>query len=223
MRKLIKRFASLFLIPLTQWYLKKERTFKYKNLTIRVLPGVFHPGLFYSTRFLLEYLSELALAGKTLLELGCGSGIISITASQAGAIVTSSDLSGRALENTALNASQNTVTLNLINSDLFDHIIGRYDYIIINPPYYAKHPVTEAELAWHCGENFEYFEKLFRQLPRHVHTSSYVVMVLTRGCDIKTIFNIANRNGITPKLIREKTVLFDGRDYLYSLKVNSFV
>jgi release factor glutamine methyltransferase len=223
MRRLAKRLASLVLIPLTQWYLQKERTYRYKEIFLKVFPGVFHPGFFYSTKFLLRYLSELSLNGKSVLELGSGTGLISITAAKAGALVTASDLSSLAIENTIENAKLNHAVIQTIHSDLFDRVVGKFDYIIINPPYYAKEVTNEAELAWNCGKDFEYFKKIFGQLAKHIHSHSAILMVLTKGCDLSAIFSLATSAGFSFELLREKKVFFDGKDYIYSIKSNSSV
>ena len=107
MRKILKRIVSPILVPFVRWYLRKERKFVYDGITTCIFPGVFHPGFFHSTKFILSYLTDKDLAGKSFLELGCGSGLVSIVAAKAGGNVTSSDLSLRALENTKHNANLN--------------------------------------------------------------------------------------------------------------------
>ena len=222
MRKYVKHLAARILVPLTRWYLRKQRSYTYHKIEVKVAAGVFHPGFFYSTKFILEHLEQLPLSGKTLIELGCGSGLISISAARAGAHVTSSDLSPAAIENTKYNAAHNNIKLHVVHSDLFENIKGKFDYVIINPPYYAKDALNEEQLAWHCGKNFEYFQKLFLQLRDHIHEASSVIMVLTKGCDLESIFSIASKAGFTFQLLAEKNVLFDGKDYLYRIKANSF-
>jgi len=219
MRKFFKRCISLVLVPATQWYLRKERTYTYHDVTVKVFPGVFHPGLFYSTKFLIDFLITQPIQGKSLLELGCGTGLISIVCAKRGALVTSSDISKTAVKNSEINVSANQVSVDIIQSDVFDNLgEKKNDWIIVNPPYYAKSPSNESELAWHCGENFEYFQKLFKNLGRHIHPGTNTIMVLTLGCELKKIFDIARTNGFQFELVDERNVLFDGKDFLYRIK-----
>ena len=225
MRKWLKRIVSFFLVPFTRWYLRKKRNYAYKGIPISVFPGVFHPGLFSSTNFILTFLEDKLLKNSTLLELGCGTSLISIVAAKDGALVTACDLSLTALKNAEHNIRQNRATVQLIHSNLFDAIEkNTFDWIIINPPYYAKVVRNEEDLAWHCGEDFQYFQKLFSTLRDYMHTNTQVIMVLTLGCERDKIFEIAKRHLFVFELIGEKNVLFDGKDFLYRIThVNSTV
>jgi release factor glutamine methyltransferase len=221
MRKIFKRIVSPILVPLIRWYLRKERRFVHNGLTTYVFPGVFHPGFFHSTRFILSYLTDKDLVGKSFLELGCGSGLVSIVAAKAGGNVTSSDLSLRALENTKHNANLNNVFLKIVYSDLFDNIDKtQFDWIVINPPYYARKPESEQDLAWYCGENFEYFQKLFASLNDYMRSASQVIMVLTKGADVKAIEAIANKYTFDLELLKKNPVFFDEMDFLFRIKSN---
>ena len=68
-RRSLKHLASLVMIPAVRWYLRKERKYTYNGITAVVLPGVFHPGLFSSTTFVLDFLKTQNLEGKTFREL----------------------------------------------------------------------------------------------------------------------------------------------------------
>jgi release factor glutamine methyltransferase len=222
-RKSFKHLASLIMVPAVRWYLRKERAYKYGAINIKVSPGVFHPGFFSSTKFILNYLNQQQLLNNTLLELGCGSALISIVAAKKGAIVTASDLNHKATANAERNAVQNNASVNVVHSDLFKNIEKKFfDWIIINPPYYARTPQNEDQLAWFCGEHFEYFHNLFKSLKDYSQENTQVIMVLTKGCDVQKIIEIANAHGFTFELLQEKNVIFDEKDFLYKITKNQF-
>lgn len=215
---LFKKVVSFFLVPATRWYLRRPRGYTYNGVDIVVQPGVFHPGLFYSTKFLLEFLREQSLAGTSLLELGCGSGLISVMCARAGAKVTAVDLSRTAVKNAQANAVSAGVPIEVLHSDLFSQLGEQaFDWIIINPPYYANAVQSEAELAWHCGEAFEYFSRLFVTLGDHCHAGTRVVMVLSQDCALNRIFAIAAEYGFEFVLLREKHVWLDGKNFIYQV------
>lgn len=202
---------------LAKIYTAKEREFSYKNIKVKVRPGVFHPGLFISTKILLDFVSDLELENKTFLELGAGSGIISILASKKGAIVYASDISSTAVENIKINAEVNNETISVFKSDLFENLPAmEFDYIVINPPYYKKDPKIEAEFAWYCGQNHEYFARLFDSLVNHINNNSKVFMILSEVCDIDVITQIGKDRKFLWELIHRKSVLGE-KNYIYNL------
>jgi release factor glutamine methyltransferase len=202
-----------------QWYLSKPRDFKYRDINITVSPGVFHPGFFFSTQLILEFLATQGLKGKKFLELGSGSGLISIYASKKGADVTATDINKKAVKNTTVNSVKNQVKITAIESDLFDNIpVAAFEWIVINPPYYPVNPKTEEEHAWNCGEHHQYFERLFASIAKYVNSNSKILMILSDVCDLHKIFSIADANGFSFEKIMERKVWADGRNYLYWVK-----
>lgn len=218
MRKALLQLLKRPLKAGVKWFLSRPRTFRHEGLVINVSPGVFHPGFFFSTKILLQYLSNQSLNGKTFLELGCGSGVISIFAAKKGAQVTASDINTKAVKDTTHNALVNGVTIQVVHSDLFAKIDQRFEWIVINPPYYPAQPKQEEEYAWYCGEAHEYFEMLFGDLQKFTYPESKVLMILSDVCNIEAIFSIARRNGLRFEKILEKNVWADGRNYLFWIK-----
>ena len=198
-------------------YTRKEREFSYNDISVKVLPGVFHPGLFISTKVLLNFVNTLKFEGKTFLELGAGTGIISILAAKKGAVVYASDISSKAVENVKLNAAKNNVQINIFTSDLFNNIPDmQFDYIIINPPYYSRDPGEEEEYAWFCGSNFEYFKSLFNSLSNYISKDSKVFMILSEVCDIQKIKSIGMENEFIWKL-KMKKQFWGEKNYIFEI------
>lgn len=215
MKAALKHIVARTYKPLLVRYLSKTRMYKYGNIRLEIPPQVFHPGFFFSTQVLLNYISQLPLKNKTFLEPGCGSGLISIYAAGKGATVTATDINPIAIEFLQKNSLQNRAGLTIIESDLFTNIPQQpFDIIAINPPYYKKRPVTPADYAWFCGENGEYFENLFSSLNKYMHENSEVLMVLFDECDMVMIENNALKNGFelrcmyTHKNLLEKNFIF---------------
>jgi len=200
LKKGLRYIVSKFYKPFLQFYLRKRRPFHYKGLQIYVEPGVFHPGFFFSSKVMLNFLNTLSLKGLKVLEIGAGSGILSLYCAKNGAIVTTCDISTKACENTKSNQDLNGLHLQVIHSDLFSAIPPQtFDLVLVNPPYYKKNPGNEAEYAWYCGEQGEYFERFFKGLDSFIHKSSSVYMVLFDGVDLQMIETIGKKNNFTCK------------------------
>ncbi len=194
-----RSFKSLLfkiIYPILAKYLASERRYRYRDVEVRVPPGVFHPGLFFSTRILLDYLETLPVAGKRVLELGAGSGLIALRCARRGASVTASDISTTAVEAIRANARRNGRELTVIHSDLFAAIPRQaFDLIVINPPYFPRTPLRESQYAWFCGENFEFYRRLFPEMRGYLHRNSRVLMILSEDCRIDHILSLARENG----------------------------
>jgi release factor glutamine methyltransferase len=196
MRNFIKKITHPFFKFGLNLYYSKPREYCYEEICVKVHPNVFPPHLTFSTKILLDFIKPIDLKGKTFLELGCGSGIISLLASKKGAVVFSSDINQTALNYLDTNAVKNNLLVTTFFSDLFESIPNStFDYIIINPPYYPKKPKNIKENAWFCGEHFEYFEKLFYQL-QNIECNN-IFMILSQDCAIENIKSISNKNNFS--------------------------
>lgn len=217
MKTLIKRIISPLLQKASAEYLKKPRRYSYRGVSVWVEPTVFPPFLTISTKLLLQFLETLDVKGKAFIELGCGCGVISILAAKNGADVTAVDINDTALDALRKNALDNAVNVEILHSDLFENLHRRaFDFIFINPPYYPKNPQSMAEKAWFCGENFEYFEHLFAQLPAFLTSNNETYMILSEDCAVDKIKAIALQNEMAFELIQEKKVVAE-TNYIFRI------
>jgi 16S rRNA (guanine1207-N2)-methyltransferase len=79
----------------------------------------------------------------SLLDLGCGYGCLGIVLGKSYDLaVTMADINPRAIQYAKRNAAHNHFTCDMVESDCYANIPGRFDTIVINPPIHAGKVVT---------------------------------------------------------------------------------
>ena len=80
-----------------------------------------------------------AVAGRRVLDVACGSGLVAIAAARAGAAhVTANDVDGYALAATALNATANGVTVDVVGGDLLAGDGGDAEVVLAGDVFYDR-------------------------------------------------------------------------------------
>ena len=97
--------------------------------------GVFSKkGMDFGTRTLLENLDYENMHGK-ILDFGCGYGSIGIVVSKITNLeVDMLDINKRSVELARENSKLNKVKTNVFESNIYENVTNKYDYIISNPP-----------------------------------------------------------------------------------------
>ncbi len=141
---------------------------------------VYPPG--DDTMLLLESID--VVKGEEILEMGCGSGMICIHCAAVGAEVTAVDVNENAVRCTLQNARRNGVRVNVVLSDLFSSISGKYDQIIFNPPYLPGHETDPLALSWSGGEGgVEVLDRFLRDSPRFLEPGGRITVVVSSRMD----------------------------------------
>jgi ribosomal protein L11 methyltransferase len=105
------------------------------DLVVLVDPGrTFGSGSHPSTRQVLELLLDLPVAGARVLDVGCGSGVLAVTAARLGAAeVTGIDIDPASPVTTAVNARLNGVDASVMASTTpLADVAGRFDLVLAN-------------------------------------------------------------------------------------------
>ena len=122
--------------------------------------------------------------GEKILEIGCGSGVVSIHCARHGCSVTSGDINPKAVELTRKNAELNGVCIDVKETDVYSNIEGRFDTILFNLPYL---PVDEEGLlakAWSGGpDGLGPLPELLKGAPEHLNPNGRVVVVISSLMD----------------------------------------
>jgi methylase of polypeptide subunit release factors len=179
-----------------------------------VPPTVFHPRYFFTSKFMAEFLKRQDFDGKRVLDLGCGSGILSLVAASAGARVTSIDINPSAVTATRTNAQLNSLAeqISAREGDLVDSLDldeGSFDCIISNPPYYPGDPLTMSERAFKGGLKNEFMSRLAPALPRLLHAQGSLLVVLSSDVDAQQLLGPFEGSGFSVRTLEIKKLTFE--------------
>jgi|TARA_B110000914_G_C15471418_1_gene450854 release factor glutamine methyltransferase len=119
-----------------------------------------------------------------VLEIGSGTGIISIHLAKKGYQVTAIDLNPKAVEATKFNARNNNVNIEVLEGNMFDPVKSRkFDLIVSNPPYLPptdEYNDPELALAVEGGPTgSEFTISLLTQAKKYLNPNGSIYMILS--------------------------------------------
>lgn len=161
----------------------------------------------YETEYLIELtlkeIKKMNLANPKILDLCTGSGAIGLTLKSLlpSSEVTLSDISKDALMVANKNKNELNLDVNIIESDLFKNIPGKFDVIISNPPYVMtnetlpKDVLYEPHLALYSGpKGIDHIEEIFKNIKSHLNNKYLIALEINEKSEtditnlIKTYF-----------------------------------
>lgn len=161
----------------------------------------------YETEYLIELtlkeIKKMNLADPKILDLCTGSGAIGLTLKSLlpSSEVTLSDISKDALMVANKNKNELNLDVNIIESDLFKNIQGKFDVIISNPPYVMtnetlpKEVLYEPHLALYSGpKGIDHIEEIFKNIKSHLNNKYLIALEINEKSEpditnlIKTYF-----------------------------------
>ena len=122
--------------------------------------------------------------GEKVLEIGTGSGIVSIQCALNGADVVCGDINPRAVALARRNAAANGVDIDVRETDVYSNIEGRFDTIVVNLPYLPVEDEGELAKAWSGGpDGLGPLPRLLEGAPEHLLPDGRVVVVVSSLMD----------------------------------------
>ncbi len=189
--------------------LKQIRIEQVQGRSLVVTPGVFNPVLFFSSSVLAELLESEALSPKeaSVLDLGCGTGVLSVIAASNGEKVVATDLNPQAVRCTRINAILNGVEkrVTVRQGDLFEPVRGEsFDVVLFNPPYFGGRPRDTFETSFRSDDMATRFAA---GLPLHLKPDGFALLVLSsRGVGEDFLENLL-ANGLGYEAVAEKDLV----------------
>ena len=146
--------------------------------------------------------------GEKALEMGCGSGIISLHMAKTGALVTAVDTDERAVEATRNSASMNGLEIRVVRSDLFEAVTDRFDLIVFNPPYLRGEVRGQEDLCWAGGEDGVRLTARFLDETRaHLESRGRILLLISDDMEPEALGRALT--GWNVETVASKTLFFE--------------
>jgi methylase of polypeptide subunit release factors len=199
------------------------RTTRAAGFRLRVRPTVFHPRYFLSSEYFAEYIDGLDLKGKSVVDVGTGSGILALAAARAGAAsVLAVDINPNAVlsaqENAELNGFGDRVSA--ARMDLLSEVPPQptFDVILSSPPKHAGEPRDLADKGWHAGPQYRNVAGLFAQARARLKPDGCVYVMVSSDSDLDLLGRLINEAGFRARLILERSFYIESM-LLYELRL----
>ena len=118
------------------------------------------------------------------MEMGCGSGIISMHLAKTGCLVTAADVDPEAVRNSEENSRANGLKVRTLLSDLFSAVEGEFELIVFNPPYLRGSVREQEDLCWAGGRSgLEVTIEFLRGAGEHLAPGGRVIVLVSSDAD----------------------------------------
>ena len=132
------------------------------------------------------------LDSKNVLDMGCGSGIISLAAASKKAKCKAVDINPEAVKSSNENFRLNGIDAKAIESNLFEMLDKgeKYDIIFFNPPYYNYEPRDDFERAFGGGKDYRVIRDFLQQSKNYLAKDGYICLITSSDMGIDTMLSI---------------------------------
>ena len=139
------------------------------------------------------------LEGKHVLDMGCGSGVVSIFAASKGAICFAVDVNPMGAKAAMQNALRNGLSRNVeaLESNLFQKMDPekKFDIMFFNPPYFKGIPKNNFEHAFKGGDNYEVIRTFIIDSKKFLNPEGEIYFITSSDMDIKLLEGMFTANG----------------------------
>jgi release factor glutamine methyltransferase len=189
-----------------RFILPRRRSVQWMGVALVVEPGVFHPRLYFTTSILGRHVRGRFLHGRSVLDLGTGSGALGLLAARGGARVLAVDCDPVAAFCAAANAARNGLTsrVSVLCGDLCDALSHTvlFDLVIWNPPFYPESVGNRRPAFWFAGENYSVLQRSARQIAPRLRPEGVLLLLLSSDMDEERVLGFFRDAGLLVRIAR---------------------
>lgn len=190
------------------------RLIRIAGFELTIGPTVYDPRYYRAPAFFAQFIGGLNLSGKTVADVGTGSGLQALAAARAGAAkVVAVDINPSAVATAAANARANGFDerVSAITSDLLSATTPEphFDVILSNPPFCDGKAWDIADRAWRAGPQYRDITPLFSQARSRLAPDGVMYLILSSHTDLEFVGAVIQRTGFDLRIVREQRVFFE--------------
>lgn len=146
--------------------------------------------------------------GEKVLEIGCGSGIVSMHCVLNGGEVTCGDINPKAVALTKRNMEANDLSAVILETDVYSCIDGRFDTIVFNLPYLPVSEEGKLALAWSGGnDGLGPLPRLLSDAQEHLLPNGRIIVVISSLMDGDALTQLLNEYEV--RILNELPLFFE--------------
>ncbi len=180
------------------------------DLELEVEEGVLIPRP--ETEILVEEALKYARDGDRILDIGIGTGAISLSLAKArkGAEIIGVDINPQAVDLAERNRLKHSIeNVEFFISNLFENVEGTFDMIVTNPPYVSEDEDLELELSYEPDEalysgktGLDLIEKIIPQSKEYL--TKYGIIIIEIGYDQgERVVSLLEENGFKAQILKD--------------------
>jgi release factor glutamine methyltransferase len=185
---------------------------EYLGLTLDI-PQTVQP-IFPVSHLLGECVREEVRETDRVLDMGTGSGVNAILAARTAREIVAVDVNPDAVRAAWHNAELNGVTIDVRESDVFEHVDSAFDLIVFDPPF-AWFPPREMPERATTGEDYRALTAFFEQVGEYMAPGARILLFFGTSGDVEYVRHLIDAAGLTREELRSLTGDEDGEPVTY--------
>src|SRR3989338_4526298 len=205
-----------------------QETYTYESLplgiTIEIHPDVFSPAYCGGESEWFATQIGKHVLGKSLLEVGSGTGLLATYAALQGATrIAATDINPQAVRNTKRNFERYGIAGKVVEGDVYAGLKDRFDLIIWNHPFNPEWQTDDILLRAGFDFNFEGLERYISQAVDHLTPTGRLLLGSSNYANPDQIEEIAHRHGYVLDILARQIVPLPDEKIHYELRLIELV